>query len=337
LSACGFAERLAPDAPPTTNLIDISVCIANWNCRELLRTCLKSLRDQREETALETIVVDNGSTDGAAEMVAEDFPEVILVRNESNRGFSRASNQAARLSRGRYLFFLNNDTVVPPGALTKLAAYADANPRFGILGPRLRDGQGKVQVSCRPRLSVTALLHRTWLLRWTGLLRRTYYRCRREEFDPDRTRSVDVLMGAAMLIPREVFFRIGQWDEDYVFGGEDMDLCFRIGRLHPVIYHPEVEIIHFGRVSSRQHVEFAPPQIACGFVRYLRKTGSSAQALWTYKFLVTLDTPLQLLVKGLQYFWRRMTGRKIQAEKSRVAFLGAWYFLTRGLKAFWKA
>jgi N-acetylglucosaminyl-diphospho-decaprenol L-rhamnosyltransferase len=270
-------------------------------------------------------------------MAAADFPEVILVRNDENLGFARANNQAARLARGRYLFFLNNDTLVPPGALARLIAYADTNPGLGILGPKLRNGRGEVQVSGRPHLTVAALLHRTFLFRWTGLLRRAYYRCRREEFNPNRTRPMEVLMGAAMLVPRQVFFRSGQWDEDYQFGGEDMDLCYRVGHHYPVIYYPEVEITHFGRASTRQNAGPAATQIACGFVRYLRKTGSSPLALWTYKSIVTLDTPLQLIVKGLQYFWRRATGRRSKAEKSRLAWRAAAYFLVRGLAPFWQA
>ena len=87
--------------------IDVSVCIANWNCRELLRGCLESLHDLPQGVRVETIVVDNGSADGAADMVAREFPEVILVRNTANAGFSRANNQAAQRARGRYLFFLN--------------------------------------------------------------------------------------------------------------------------------------------------------------------------------------------------------------------------------------
>src|SRR5947209_13599707 len=113
-----WVQDLADDGP-----IDVTVCIANWNCRELLRGCLESLHDRPQGVRLETVVVDNASTDGAADMVARDFPEVTLIRNAENVGFSRASNQAAAVARGRYLFFLNNDTVVSAGALRRLVSY----------------------------------------------------------------------------------------------------------------------------------------------------------------------------------------------------------------------
>src|SRR5262249_53572994 len=154
--------------------------------------CLESLHDQPQDVRLETIVVDNASEDGAAEMVARDFPEVVLLRNAVNTGFSCANNQAARKARGQYLFFLNNDTVVPPGALRRLLEYAEEPPEVGMIAPRLRDGDGHAQVSYRQRPPLATLLPRTSLPRWTGLLRESYRRYRREEFDPDSTRPVEV-------------------------------------------------------------------------------------------------------------------------------------------------
>src|SRR5262245_35687346 len=117
---------------PRTVTPDVSVCIVNWNCRELLRACLESLLRHEQGVELEVIVVDNASTDGAADMVASEFPELLLVRNDCNAGFARANNQAARLARGRYLFFLNNDTAVPPDTLAQLLDHAEAHPEVGI-------------------------------------------------------------------------------------------------------------------------------------------------------------------------------------------------------------
>jgi GT2 family glycosyltransferase len=317
--------------------VDVSVCVANWNCRDLLYGCLESLHDRPQGVSVETVVVDNASADGAADMVAEEFPEVVLVRNAANLGFARANNQAARRARGRYLLFLNNDTVVPPGTLRKLFDYAEAHPEVGMLGPRLRDTEGRFQVSYRQRPTVGTLLHRTSLLRWTGLLRGAYRHYRRQEFDPTTTRAVDVLMGAAVLLPRERFFACGGWDEDFVFGGEDLDLSTRVNRAAAVVYLPEVEIIHYGRVSTRLHIGYASSQMITGFARYLRKTGCPRAALALYKLVVTLDAPVQFVGKGLQYLWRRLRGRHKAAEKSLLALKGFGHFLTRGLVPFWRA
>jgi GT2 family glycosyltransferase len=317
--------------------IDVSVCIANWNCCDHLRACLESLHYQLQGVRLETIVADNGSADGAPEMVEREFPEVILHRNATNVGFARANNQAARLARGRYLFFLNNDTVVPAEALRQLVEYAEEHPDVGILGPRLRDGEGQLQVSYRMLPTLKTFLHRTSILRWTGLLRRAYRRYRREEFDPATTRPVEVLMGAAMFIPRYVFVAAGGWDEEFVFGGEDAELSSRIGRRHQLVYHPAVEITHFGRVSTRRHIGFATVQMMIGFARYLRKCGYSRPAILLFKAMITLDTPFQFFGKGFQYLWRRLTGQTARAEKSLLAMRGAGRFLTSGLIAFWRA
>jgi GT2 family glycosyltransferase len=317
--------------------VDVSVCIANWNCRDLLRGCLASLLGRPQGVRLEVIVVDNASEDGAAEMVEREFPSVALYRNDANRGFSQANNLAARRSRGRYLLFLNNDTEVPAGTLRRLLDYAEAHPEVGMIGPRLRDGRDRWQVSYRLRPTVGTLLHRTSLLRWTGLFRGAYGRYRRQDFDPHTVRRVDVLMGAALLLPRQVFFDCGGWDEDFVFGGEDLDLSARVGRRYPVVYLPRAEVIHYGRASTRQHIGFASTQMAIGFVRYLRKRGCGRPALWAYKLAVTLDAPLQFVVKGLEYLCRRLRGRRGKAAKTLLAWKGLGHFLVRGLVEFWKA
>jgi N-acetylglucosaminyl-diphospho-decaprenol L-rhamnosyltransferase len=312
------------------------VCIVNWNCRKLLKACLRSLTSKLQGLRLEVIVVDNASTDAAAEMVARAFPRVVLVRNADNAGFARANNQAARLARGRYFFFLNNDTVVPPGALRRLVDYARAHPEIGLLGPRLRDQRGRAQISCRRRPTVAALLHRTCLLRWTGLFRAAYRRYRSREAAVDQVRPVEVLMGAALLTRRDVFREIGGWDEDFAFGGEDIDLCTRIGCGRAVVYHPGIEIVHHGRASSRQRIDHVYAQTLIGIARAMRKAGASSTALTLYKVVVTLDEPLRWLRQFGQYLWRRARGRRAAAERSLMVLRGVGGFLAHGLPEFWR-
>jgi GT2 family glycosyltransferase len=282
-------------------------------------------------------VVDNASTDGALEMIAKEFPEVILVRNADNAGFARASNQAAALAKGRFVFFLNNDTIVPPNALGKLMAFAEQHPEVGMVGPLLRDGLGRMQISYRRMPSMWAMLHRAALLRWTGLFKLAYGVYRRQTFKPVDVQRVEVLMGAAILMRRQIFEACGRWDEDFRFGVEDVELSARVGRNYALVFHPGVEIIHHGRLSSRQNVCFSAPNHLIGYVHYFRKTGYSWLAVLSYKLLVTIDTPIQLAGRVVQYVVRRIRGKSEKAGKSMLAVRGYWHFLTRSLYRFWKA
>src|SRR5262249_18083746 len=211
-----------------------------------------------------------------------------------------ANNQAARRARGRYVLFLNNDTVVPPETLGTLVDYMHAHPDVGMIGPRLRGVDGEIQISCRPRPTVATFLHHTFLFRWLGLGRRPPPAYARRDFTPDETRPVDVLMGAAVMLQRERFFAWGGWDEDFTFGGEDLELSYRVNQRARVVYCPDAEIIHYGRVSTRTHASYSAPNIAIGFLKYLRKTGAGRVRLFLYKLATTLDAPVKCTIKGLQ-------------------------------------
>ena len=325
-----------PTRPEAATAPDVSVCVVNWNCREMLRACLRSLLRHEQGVRLEVIVVDNASADGAADMVAEEFPEVMLLRNGGNAGFARANNQAAARASGRHLFFLNNDTEVPPETLRQLLDYAEGHPEAGMVAPRLRNGLGRVQRSCRSRPTVAALLHRTWLFRWTGLFRAAYRRYGGRGESLETTHPVEVAMGAALLVRRERFAACGGWDEGYTFGGEDIDLCVRIGRRHPVVYFPEAEVIHHGRASSRLHPGYAHSNTVVGITRFLRRSGTPGGALLVYKLALTLDTPLQWLVHAARYASQRLRGRRRSAARSLLTLRGLTHFLCRGLFRLWR-
>jgi GT2 family glycosyltransferase len=144
-------------------------------------------------------------------------------------------------------------------------------------------------------------------------------------------------MGAALLVRRKLFFERGCWDEGYTFGGEDIDLCARIGATHEVVYHPEVRLTHFGRAGSRRHIGYAYSHTVTGITRFLRVSGTPRPVLFGYKLAMTLDAPLQWVGHAVQYFWRRLRGDQRRAKKSLNVLRGVTHFLTRGLVAFWKA
>jgi hypothetical protein len=310
--------------------------VANWNCRDLLRNCLTSLFDEPQGVAFEVVVVDNASEDGATEMVAEEFPQVRLVRNPANLGFSRANNQAAAVARGRFLFFLNNDTELPAFALRAFVKYAEANPAVGMLGPRLVGPDGGFQVSYRRKPTLPALMHRIMLFRWTGLFRRAYYEYRRGTFDPTGVKPVEVLMGAAVFLPRAAFETAGRWEECYRFGGEDLDLSTQVGKRQPVVFFGDVDVRHVGRVSSRVNIGYVAGNVAVGYAMYLRRAGVGSLKLAAYKLFVTLDAPVVAAAKLAQSAVRGLRGRPVKAAKSRAAARGAWHFLTRDLVRFWR-
>jgi GT2 family glycosyltransferase len=285
----------------------------------------------------EVVVVDNASADGAAEMVAAEFPQVVLVRNAENRGFATASNQAAARSRGRFLFFLNNDTEVSAHTLRRLLDHAAANPDAGMFGPRLREPGGDVQISYRRRPTISALLHRLSILRWSGLFRRSYADYRRGSFEADGVRSVEVLMGPAVFIPRAVFEEVGRWDERYRFGVEDIDLSTQVNRRRAVVYVGDVEVIHHGRSSSRANVGYVAPSVATGYVQFFRKAGVGRWPLFWYKLAVTLDAPVLMVGKAVEALARRAVGHHTDAVRSWAAVRGVWAFLRHELVRFWRA
>jgi GT2 family glycosyltransferase len=207
--------------------VDLSVIILSWNTRTLLEKCLRSLVCASPEDSIEIIVVDNASEDGSRQMVQEQFPQVRLVVNSHNIGFGAGNNTALPYVTGRYVLFLNSDTVVMDGALSAMIRYADSQPDVGILGPKLLNEDGSLQYSCRqyPNLG-TGFFRNTPLGRLFPKNRYTTDYLLKD-WDHSSPRDVDWVSGAALMIRKTVLDKIGGFDEDYYMYCEDVDLCWR--------------------------------------------------------------------------------------------------------------
>lgn len=235
---------------------DLSVVILNWNARPYLVACLKSILEQQWRHKIETIVVDNHSQlDDSVVVVKRDFPGVTLIENPHNSGFGAGNNLGWQKSRGRYLLFLNPDTIVEEGALDTLLDWMEAHPEVGALGPRMTFPDGELQHSSRAFPSFGAGLFRNSFLGrlWpNNPWSRGYLMA-----DADRTqeRAVDWLSGSAILARREALQAIntgpGPWDEDFFMYCEDIDLCYRLMlRGWPRFYVPAATIQHHIGKSS---------------------------------------------------------------------------------------
>lgn len=226
----------------------LSICIVNYNAKDYLKGCLQSIYASGCKHPFEIVMVDNASRDGSVDMVQTDFPQVRLIRNESNAGFSHANNTALRMARGKYLLWLNNDTVVFPGALDILVEFLDQRPEAGIVSPKVLNSDGTLQFQCRRGLPTLwgAFCYVSGLSRvfaknpfFTGYLL--------THLDEDRQASVDSVSGACLMGRREVLDQIGYPDEGYFMFTEDLDWCCLARQAGwQVIYLPEARIIHFG-------------------------------------------------------------------------------------------
>ncbi len=269
--------------------MDLSIIVVNWNVKELLRNCLNSLLDACRTTPqlkIEIIVVDSASSDGSPQMVRAEFPQVQLVAGEKNLGYAGGNNAGAEAARGRYLFLLNPDTVLQPDALTQLVDYLDSHPQVGAVGPQLLWPDGTVQSSRRRFPTRGSLFWESTLLGQWFPHNRHIQRYHFAGQSPDHPQPVDWVVGAAILIRREVWQQVGPIDQDFFMYFEETDWCRRCadggGEIH---YVPAAKITHFEGKSSEQVVAARAIRFQRSKLRYTRKYFGSGWATALRTFL----------------------------------------------------
>jgi N-acetylglucosaminyl-diphospho-decaprenol L-rhamnosyltransferase len=220
---------------------DISISLVNTDNRDLLLDCLRSLGGAARSVSLQTIVVDNASTDGSADAVEAEFPGVEVVRRERRNGFGANHNEGIRRSRGRYVLILNEDTVLHEGMLDAMCRFMDENPEIGVTGPRIYYPDGSVQPSAF-RFPTPARVALTTLT-----LQRAFWR----QSDTDRIARVDWVCAAALLARRTALEAIGGFDERLFIYSEDPDLCLRMRDAgYATAFFPDASLVHFENATT---------------------------------------------------------------------------------------
>lgn len=232
--------------------------IVSYNARHFLEQCLLSVRKAIVPLQCEVIVIDNASHDGTAEMIRSCFPEIKLIANSDNPGFAKANNQAAIDANGKYILFLNPDTIIPEDCLSECIRFMESNPLAGACGLRMIDGSGQYLPESKrghptPWASFTKMTGLATLFGSSKLFAGYYL----GHLDARQVQVVDALAGAFMLVSKKLFDLTGGFDERFFMYAEDIDLSYRIRQLQFNNYYlPSPAIIHFKGESTEKDEQY---------------------------------------------------------------------------------
>jgi O-antigen biosynthesis protein len=234
--------------------LDLSIIIVNYNVKEFLQNLIYSIEKAAGSLRYEIIVVDNASSDGSVEFICEKFPNVILIANQENVGFSRANNMGLKIAKGKYHLLLNPDTLVQENTFTEMIRFFEENPETGLAGCKILNPDGTLQLACRrsfpgPWTSFSKVTGLSTLFPNSRIFARYNLTYR----DENETYEVDAVSGSFMMIKREVYEKIGGLDEQFFMYGEDLDWCYRIQKGgYKVYYVHTTQIIHYKGESTRR-------------------------------------------------------------------------------------
>ena len=248
-------------------MLDLAIVIVNYNTKDLLRACLRSVYASEGDFTYHVTVVDNASQDGSIEMVRKEFPQARAIASPTNGGFARANNIGLRTygfgqnqplaSLPRYALLLNPDTEVPPTALAEMIALMDRRPELGAAGPRLVLPDGRLDKACR-RAFPTPM---SFVYRGLGLSKLFPTHPRFGQYNltylpEDEETEVDSVVGAFMIVRREALEAVGLLDESFFMYGEDLDWAFRIKQAGwKIWYYPKVTVFHHKGAASKGNVK----------------------------------------------------------------------------------
>lgn len=246
-------ESITEKTRSAMNNIDMSIVIVNYNSGVLLRDCLSSIYQNTKHVGFEVNIIDNNSSDMSIKLAQEEFKDINLIENKCNIGFAKANNQGIKEARGRYVLLLNPDTIISSEVLASMVNFMDSHKDIGILGPKILNSDGTLQLSCRSFLNLkTVFFTRDSLLNKVFPNNRYSRKYLLSVWHHNDRREVDWVSGACMMIRKEVFDNIGLMDDNFYMYCEDVDFCYRAKKAGwKVFYLPEVEIIHHAGSCSK--------------------------------------------------------------------------------------
>ncbi|MFH1192574.1 MAG: glycosyltransferase family 2 protein [bacterium] len=273
--------------------MELSIIILNYKYKDLARVCLKNLKAADLNLRYEIIVVDNASDDGIGGMLSKDFTDVKFIRLKKNRGYSAGNNAGIRYSKGKYVLILNPDITVLEGAIENMYNFMSARLDVGMAAPQLLNPNGTIQRSCMRFHDFFIPIYR----RLSFLQKFSYVKNKLDKFeiadwDHDSSREVDWFLGACLMIRKDVFNKIGLFDERFFLFFEDTDFCRRVKNAGWKVYYlADAKVIHLDERLSNK---------AEGLKALKNRT------TWTH------------IASWGKYFWKWKGARRMDTDKRRI-------------------
>lgn len=311
--------------------MEVSICIVNWNTKDLLQKCLSSIQQITSGIEFEVILVDNGSSDGSADMVRKTFPKLRLIESSENLGFVKGNNLAVKHARGKNVLFLNPDTELLTDAVRGIHAYLCENPDAGAVGCRINNSDGSIQYTCACTYP-TPLNELSSLFLMNRVFPKSAFFSSREmsHWDHQDSRDVDCLSGACMMVRSDVLQSVGLFDENIFMYAEDVDLCYRIRksgwRIH---YLADESIVHHEGASSRKKTNrHFSALMQCESNSYFLRKANGVLSSWLYRFVVLVGSLFRIVLSLAFYPMSKQTSREfsITGVIGKYTTLSLWAF-----------
>lgn len=288
-----------------TTLLDLTIIVPNYNTKTLLRQCFSSIYSHTQGITFEVICIDDNSSDGSADMVAEEFPSVILVHNKVGMMYAKNNNLGLKMSRARYACLLNSDTMIMANAFGALVSFMDEHPEADACTPTLLNSDGSIQSSVRrfPGVGVLILQGLNWhKLFPNGKVARDYYA---SNLDHSQIQQIQAVGSTALVLRRHTWETAGMLDERFPLFQVDLAYCYMLLKKgYKLYYTPCAKVIHFGSQSVNSVPKKSLQLIHKGFHDFNMHYDYFGKNIFT-KLLVSLAISIRYRLKLAEFYFGR--------------------------------
>lgn len=234
--------------------MDVSVCIVNYNAKKPLRNCINSIKKFAGNIKYEIIVVDNNSTDGSVEMIEKEFPDIQIIKNKKNLFLAKGYNQAIKIAKGKYMFFIDSDITIKAGKIESLVNFMEKNTKVGIGSGKIYFTNGKLHYNCWNRHTIKEeILNIEPIRRIVHSRQSIIYKQKMVDFDREEEKEVDVVCNGFTIVHKELIKKIGLYDKNFFLYYMEDDICHRLKKVGYKVYNiPHISGVHLLSYATKK-------------------------------------------------------------------------------------